>query len=520
MRRHAAWLSGDAERLRKEYGSGNTHGPSPTDQARGVVPITRLGTFWGQRGVADPLGQSAIQMHVPLAGDIAATSADLLFSEPPTIEIPEASADAGDAVADDADEAEKQRAAAAGQTRSDAIAAQERLEVLVEESGVVNTLVEGAELASALGGAYLRPVWDREIAQRPMLSVIGADEAVPEFRFGVLRSVTFWREVRRDDGKIWRHLECYEPDGTVLHGLFETRDENRLGKKIGLDADPSTKGLGDVVQPESWPTGWGPMVRYVPNMRPNRRHRTPDGRSDLQGIEHLLDALDRTWTSWMRDIRLGAGRVLVAREFLEGVPGDPNSGRWFNVDREVFTPLDMQPGKYAGTDANSGIEVVQFKIRTEDHANAAMAIVREAVSKAGYAPQTFIPQFEGNAESGTALRIREGKSLRTRGKKERYWRPPIADVLEMMLHLDRTVFGNSTPVMRAQVALGDPASEGIGELADTISKLRTAQAISVKTAVAMAHPDWSSDAVEAEAAQILAQDSLSMGTLLPGEAEG
>jgi hypothetical protein len=150
--------------------------------------------LWGRRPPAP--GRPDTRMHIPLAGDVAGTSAALLFSEPPTFTVPDTSTQA-------------------------------RLDELAEAGGIANRLFEAAEVSAALGGVYLRVTWDAQLAARPLLTVVHADAALPEFQFGLLRAVTFWHELPSDTATIWRHLERHEP-GVITHGLYQG-DRDRLG---------------------------------------------------------------------------------------------------------------------------------------------------------------------------------------------------------------------------------------------------------------------------------------------------
>src|SRR5687768_13401854 len=81
-----AWYAGDPSRLAQVY--------APQEYAPGTV--TRRGSWWrrwwNSKSAASgrELVQQRAQLHVPLPGDIAATSAALLFGEAPRIAIPEA----------------------------------------------------------------------------------------------------------------------------------------------------------------------------------------------------------------------------------------------------------------------------------------------------------------------------------------------------------------------------------------------------------------------------------------------
>ncbi|TDT42585.1 hypothetical protein EV562_101555 [Streptomyces sp. BK208] len=47
-----------------------------------------------------------------------------------------------------------------------------------------------------------------------------SDRAVPEFSYGTLRAVTFWRELPGgDNDTVWRHLERCER-GRIVHALY------------------------------------------------------------------------------------------------------------------------------------------------------------------------------------------------------------------------------------------------------------------------------------------------------------
>ena len=427
-------------------------------------------------------------LHVPIAGDIAATSANLLFSEAPTATIPEA----------------HEESAPPG-----AVATQERLDELIEVGGLHNRLLEAAESCAALGGVYLRPVWDREVADHPILSVVQADAAVPEFRWGVLRAVTLWRVVEDDGRIVWRHLERHEVDGQgrgiILHGLYRGTSDS-LGTRMDLSAHPETTKLEPVVRLPFEGLG----IRYVPNMRPNRRFRgTALGQSDYAGSEGLMDALDEVYTSWLRDIRLARARIVVPEEWLERRDGPDGRPRWiFDLDREIFTSLNIDPASAQ----SAGITPSQFAIRTEEHARAALELLDRIISAAGYSPQSFGLKIEGRAESGTALRLRERKSLVTREKKARYWKPALEDVLQMMLAIDREVFGNTRidPSFRPRVEIADSIVPDVTEVAQAVDLLARAQAASIETRVRMVHPDWSPEEVAAEVQRIREEQGLSL----------
>lgn len=472
----AAWYAGDPAELGALYGGAASTSRTSTGG--------RFSRFWSRR--TPNAADSRQRIHVPLAADVAATSADLLFGADPEITIPEAHGTDADPTAE---------------------ATEARLVDLGERLGLTNTLLEAAEIAAGIGGVYLRPGWDHDVADHPLLDVVHADAAVPEFRWGVLTAVTFWRIVSEDNSQVVRHLERHEP-GVVFHGLFSgTKD--RLGVRVDLADDASTVGFRAKADPSTGamalPAGVdGLAVRYVPNALPNRKHRrAPIGRSDCAGTESVMDALDETFTSWMRDIRLGQARLIVPDEFLK--KAGRGKGSAFDLDQEIFTPLDMDPAHAE----RAGISDVQFAIRFEEHAATAAAHVERVVQTAGYSPQTFgLATADSNGQmTATEVRAREGKTMRTRARKQRYWRPNIEAVLWNLLVFDQAEFGGGVP-FRPRVEFSDMVGEDPHRTAETIDLLRRAQAASTLTLVAMRSPELEGDELAAEVARIQAENGL------------
>ena len=98
--------------------------------------------------------------------------------------------------------------------------------------------------AAALGGVYLRVVWDTDVSDKPWLDMVPPDAAIPEFRYDRLVAVTFWT-VLEDHGKtVVRHLEKHIPhQNVILHGVFEG-DQQKLGRRVDLGGFEQTAPLG------------------------------------------------------------------------------------------------------------------------------------------------------------------------------------------------------------------------------------------------------------------------------------
>jgi A118 family predicted phage portal protein len=435
-------------------------------------PVQQRDGIWGRLarwfwGAPIPTGEKRTSLHVPLAGDIARTSSELLFSEPPKL------------------------IAAEGEK-----ATQAALDTLLE-TGLHPALLEGGELASGLGGVYPRVVWDTAVSDRPWVGMVAADAAVPEFSYDRLRAVTFWTVVHKDGRTVVRHLERHEP-GVILHGLYQGT-AGQLGKPLPLAAMPETADLLPVIE-----TGTRLLTAsYIPNVRPARawRHRPAArglGQSDFAGIEPIFDALDEVYSSWMRDIRNGKGRVVVPASMLDS--NGPGQGASFDAERNVFTGLNVmqRPGD------TSKLDVVQFAIRVAEHRDTAHELMEVAVRQAGYSGATFGLDGDGSAATATEVKARQTRSLTTRGRKVLYWKPGTRDITAAWLGvmagpLFRVPGLDLTP---PTVEFPDGITESQSEIAGALALFATAEAMSTDVKVRAVHPDWDGDQVKAEVAAI------------------
>ncbi|WP_345485996.1 hypothetical protein, partial [Planotetraspora phitsanulokensis] len=328
----------------------------------------------------------------------------------------------------------------------------------------------------------------------PVVDALPPDSAVPEFRTGRLSAVTFWRVVREDDGEVWRHLERHEK-GRVYHGLY-LGDEDTLGMAVPLEDDPATAEYAKIVDSDGgFDSGYpkGLLVHYVPNMRPHRKLRgTALGRSDYDGTEPMMDALDEAWTSWMRDLRLGKGRIIVPDVYLTNM--GKGQGAMWDPDREVYSGLQMLPSP----DGGSMITLSQFAIRVAEHAETCKSLFTQIVRSAGYSVQSFGEGGDGQAQTATEIHMQRHRSYSTRGRKIGYWTPALAWLTEAMLSVDHAVFKTKAVAERGVIEWPDGVQPDPEALSRTLDMLNRAQAASLDTKIRMLHPDWDEDQVQAE----------------------
>ena len=458
-----AWYTGDPSKLAGQYGgvASNTHNTR-----------TGFAKFWSRAGGGDTTPRTP-RLHAPAAADIAQAAADLLFGEPVVWTVTAYEGDTEAAVQTD------------------------RINELVDTLNLDVTLIEAAEVASGLGGVYLRPTWDPQAADTPLLTVVHADSAVPEFRWGRLAAVTFWSQVHSEQGKVWRWLERHETvagQGWVHHGLY-VGTVKELGKQVPLDAHPATEGLaGNIIRQ---PTGIRLAPAYVPNQLPNRRHRKDPqlgrcGRSDTAGAEDLMDAYDELFTSWMRDFRLGKARIIVPNEFLE--KQGRGKGAAFDVDAEVFSPLEMDPT----VQDRAGIQLIQPTLRVGDHQVSMGELFEMIVRHAGYSPQSFGLQGDGAQITATEVDAKGDRTDATLGKKWRYFRPALRETMWNLLCIDREIFGSQVLPVLPDVERPAGAEQNMRDTASMLNLLNLADAASTETKVRMLHPDWDTSQVERE----------------------
>jgi A118 family predicted phage portal protein len=492
-----AWYAGDADLLASVYGGATGADPTATgffasDHGGFRATVGRALTrwFWGESSRGP---NRRVKLHVPIAAEVCQASADLLFSDTITLKV---------------DHAE----------------AQDRLDELCSET-LHAELSAAAEVGAALGGVYLRVVWDtKNSPDAPILTHVDADQAIPEFSWGKLTAVTFWQVVGRDGKHVYRHLERHELDasgnGIILHGLYDG-EEDKLGHPIPLTENPVTAGLALMVDAfgSISSESEGLCVVYVPNQTPNRRWRTDPngrnlGRSDLDGVEQLMDALDEVYTSWMRDVRLGKSRIMIAKSLLDNV--GTGNGAAFNAEQEAYAAMNMLAGE--NPKLADQIQQVQFTIRVQEHKDTASQLVMDILQMCGYSAETFgIYEGGGNTKTATEIEAKQQRSLLTRDRKVRLWVPALGQVVTKLLAVDRDILHNSMipDGLDIDVVFADAVQESQLSIAQTVQLLRAADAASDEVIVGMVHPDWDQDKIMAEVALITAAREAAKPPALP-----
>ena len=468
-----AWYTGDRRKLDAAYSS--LPRVRPSQYAGGLVGAgSRL--LWG----APPaLGQRDHRLHLPMAADIASVSGDLLFGEELQIDW-NGTAEKGNLPT----------------------AQRDRIAHILDGNMWQSLLVEAGELTAALGGVYLRAGWDDSVADHVLVSVVGADGAIPNFSYGHLQEVTFWDVIQDDGSVVIRHTETHIP-GEIVHQVWQGT-KTTLGSLRSLADFPETAALAKQLDTaDSISTGVPFLtVAYIPNIRPVPQFRSLAdtnarylGRSDygVGGVMGFFDALDETWTSWIRDIRHGRSRLMVSNSAL--ITGGPGEGSFFDLDQEIYDTFRVPPGEDPSIDKM--IQPQQFRIRVEEHARTVKELTLAIVGACGYSGGTFGLDSETAKTATEVDAVRQGTRA-TREKKTRYWTPQLERFLQCVTALDTVVFHSNLGGLEPKVSFPAYSSPTQLELAQTAQALKVAGAASTDTLIRLVHPDWDDTQVAAE----------------------
>lgn len=509
MRINSTWYGGDRDQL-SALGGGMTISVAggvkttlnPNGDVKGVTASGR-DVFWGRRNNEHEVDT---RRHLPVAEDIAALSAEVLFATRPQIVV-----DGPTTVEMNADGTVQ-----AERPTAEAKAAQQRLDDVLDRCNFHQTLMAAAETSAALGGVGLRIALDRNrIPDRPVIVRVDADAIIPQYAWGQLVGVWFWQVVKSDRDDIWRHVESHM-GGVVYHGLYKGSSGD-LGERMQLEAHPATAGLAKVVDEQGGivisQTG-GATAVSIPNMLPDPLDRhNPAGRSDYTpAVRGLFDDIDRAYTQMLESIDDARSRLFIDESILER--GAPGKGQTFNQDQRNFTKVTMPPSD--DTPSGLPIEKVQFEMRVAEYLTAVDALVTKAIEAAGYTAEADTDN-KGRAMTATEYSGRNQRSMRTRGKKIGYWQAELENILTTLLAVDvenfhpiEDVDGKPVAVRPFPVRVEFPPAvqPTIIELANTAEALQRAKAASTATLVKTVHPEWDELEVQAEVDRMMTEQNV------------
>lgn len=486
----AIWWEGTSNKLTNFYMSrGNNYNMPTGIRARTAAASN---AFFGRQDGQFVGGDTDLRLHLPIPAAIARKMANLMFSTPPRFCV--ATGTEEDIDADEVIDAE--------QITQDPV--QGRIDELLNSETMQAFLLEAGQSWSALGGHYLRVVWDEAVvADKAFLDKVDHDHAIPEWIWGVLVGVTFWSELGvTKDGKTLRHFQRYIP-GYIEHAVYEGSPSD-VGVPVPL---PEVEGFDFSSIIESMdetgmvPTGYEKIAAvYIPRKKINPAWRANAqlkhmGYSDFsKDVIPLFAAIDEAWTSLMRDVRQGKGRLIVAENLLELL--GPGRGSGFDMNREIFSPV----GEAIDGEGRPILEQVQFNIRVQEHLDTIRGLFLEVLRRVGLSPLTM-GLSEVAATTATEVKAWTADTLQTQDEGQRYWGPALSDIATALISIDAEKFGSGV-TLEEGIEIEWPAAI---ELSDE-ERARTvglwADAASLHTKIAYLHPEWDEAQVQAEVDQI------------------
>ncbi|WP_133617650.1 hypothetical protein [Leucobacter luti] len=158
----------------------------------------------------------------------------------------------------------------------------------------------------------------------------------------------------------------------------------------------------------------------------------------------------------------------------------------------------------SNSDGKMDLTPSQFKIRVEEHEPTMRGIVREILRETGYSPASWgDPDRTGGKATAMEIQSRTEQTERARTRKNLYDRRVPSRMGSVALELDGIQFpGKGGGQYDLNVVLSDLSRTDPKTGAETIGLLNVAGAISAKTAVRRANPDWDDTTVDEEVARI------------------
>lgn len=515
-REHDAWVRQDADTLNAIY-TGKDSAASATHLINGR-PFRggALGNL-SKMFLGRPIVQDEKRMFTlpPLAGDICSLSASLLFGEAPIFRYPRS------------DNVEHTDAPGDGEAKPKKKwrhAAQDALDLIMGSKQAHAELLKAGEYAAALGGAYIAAVWDPSIRKNVFPRAYRADCAIPQFRYGELVSCTLWSEFHTTaSNDVFRLLEKHEK-GLITYTLHRGTDKT-LGPIVPVSTLPETKhydGLRTQAELEAAVENpaimSGPVtvstgvpdalsVVYIPNRLPQRDwdklgSLADLGRSDLDGIEDMLDKYAQILTSMMRDFEIGQGRITVPESWLE------------NAGRGEGTNLDLHREVYVGVNAlGKGDESIsaqahetQFDIRVEAHDDGMDVIKRQIAERTGYSPAHLgIRDAATGTKTATEITADFTDSERTRDTKAMLASPPLARFCQVAIAIQGVVFG--TPGARwydeqPEVEFPPVSQQDLEKAGRIVTAGFLSESLTRRERVKHFHPDWDDEQIDDEVREL------------------
>jgi hypothetical protein len=414
----------------------------------------RLENDWGEMLRYTPYFSSSHERSkvftpVPIVRELAAFSADLMFSEPAKITFEEETL-------------------------------QEALDLLRETNGFDPFLQDVAYAIAVEGRGALRVQWDDSLplsAPAPIVDYVPEDQVIWEMkyrRFVVSGTVVVTR-APSNKRAVYRLLEKHER-GKVTRTLYRGASA-MLGREVPLNSLDEFAEL----EPE-FETGVDALTLI-------RWDNVPGGRSDIVGMDTLFDRVNEEFSRGTLKSRRSNPITFADRALAD------EHGR-INLDGIQLTG----GSSLLNPEGKPLIETIQPDPRAEAQIAWIDYLIDSSLLFMGYSKASYGRDEGGSADSGKALKLRQARTLLKRAGKERMAREAIQTacaVAVAMLVRSPSIIDLKPKV---EFGLGLPIDEL--EVAQEVATAMGAGAMSTKTAVRTLHPDWSEEEIDDEVALI------------------
>lgn len=377
---------------------------------------------------------------------------------------------------------------------------QGNLERIIDENDLPSELHRAAVIASSEGEVWGRIVVAPDLLDVPIVEFVSRDRVIPHFAGRFCIGATFITTWVTGNTERYRLFETYEA-GAVSSLLYRGTTTS-LGQAVPLDTFGETAGRQDVVL-----TGvdW-PLVAFIPNSI----DATPDrGFSDYAGLTDRFFAINDATTIGQANMRLaGRKRALIDSDYVNG-------NRTPEGD-DVF----IRQSRHVGDDAKGPppVQIIDYSFEATQTVEWVDHLIDTSLTFAGVAPQMVGRQIDGQAISGTAMRLRASHSLLEAAGKGRYMDRGIRRLLRAATVIDGRPIGengfgrsyaNRDSFVSIERTSGMPRDEM--EAAQQVAQLVAAEAISVEQRVRFLHPDWTEQRITDEVARLQSESVLSVG---------
>lgn len=499
---NAAWYEGNTDALNRIYTGGQERATGNERVVNGTLRRGGLRGFrdrWINGAPVNAAGgeSSGTRIHAPLATNVASLNADVLVSEPATVRIQKD-----------------------GDTLSGSV--QTALDLLLNSDQSRLAFRRGVEWSCGIGGFAMSWAWAAGVNDNyPWLQVHAADTVIPTYTQGWLTSLAVVDTYPLDGDLYLRHIMSHDP-GSITHGLFVGKAD-KLGEltpfsdrkvaeftphlvTLGNETDGTVSNGGMV---KTFATGTQLLTaQFIPNKDTIRFRRegvlSNLGRATLEGgAEPFLDAHDEAWSSLMRDLRLGRGRMFIPASMLESM--GPGAGAAFDDFAEFFSPITSLGGDDAGLAAN--LSAQQFAIRTEPHFAVLKGTTAEVLQFAGLSQSSYGENDGGVAQTATDSVDRAKKTERTRDTQQTRLRVGLKYMarsgLALLDALPGVVAAGAYDPEQLEAEFPEVSQIDPEKQARVINYLHGANAISTFMSVKLQHPDWQTSEVQTEVNRIL-----------------